>query len=248
MLLTSTRSITSRSYSMANIYYVYTLIDPRSNRIFYVGEGKGKRAWSHQVFKSCTNNPHKDRVIQKIHSSGLEVIVKIIKENLTKAQSVEYESLLIEEIGLENLTNICKDANPPVLCGSSNGFYGKTHTAETKVKLGLVNKGKDIKTAEGKESIRQSMINRWIDPNQRRNQIEALKKRKGEKRSKEAIEAYKKAATERESNMTDEQKQARKLALLKSIEASKASHVGMKRKSYIDEDGRRRFKWIPCAE
>ncbi len=28
-------------------YYVYTLIDPRDNKIFYVGKGKGNRVFYH---------------------------------------------------------------------------------------------------------------------------------------------------------------------------------------------------------
>ena len=63
-----------------NIYNVYQLIDPRSNTVFYVGEGKEDRAYSHLKFRSGCNNPHKDRVIRKIQSLGLEVEVKIVKK------------------------------------------------------------------------------------------------------------------------------------------------------------------------
>lgn len=66
-----------RSISV-NIYYVYQLIDPRNNKPFYIGEGKGERAWSHQSFNSGCKNPHKDRIIRKIQSLGLEVIVSIV--------------------------------------------------------------------------------------------------------------------------------------------------------------------------
>ena len=118
-----------------NNYYVYQLVDPRTNSPFYIGEGKGKRAWSHLKFASGCNNPHKDRIIKKIQSLGLEVIVIIVKSNLTKTESVRYEKQLIEEIGLENLTNICKDANPPILIGEKNGFYGKTHSDINRKKM-----------------------------------------------------------------------------------------------------------------
>lgn len=228
-----------------NEYYVYQLIDPRTNKPFYIGEGKGKRAYSHLNFTSGCNNPHKDRIIKKIQSSGQQVIVEIIKSGLSKEQSMDLEAELIEKLGIENLSNICKNANPPILKGTSNGFYQKTHTDQIKQRLGDVNRGKDIKTDEGKESIRQSMIARWQDPAKRENQINALKSRRGEKRSPQAIEAYKKAAAMRNSKMTPEQRSTRTLA---GCETKKIKYAGLKRKAYIDEDGKKRFRWIPAND
>jgi hypothetical protein len=228
-----------------NQYYVYQLVDPRTNTPFYIGEGKGKRAYSHLNFTSGCNNPHKDRIIKKIQSSGNQVVVEIIKSNLSKEQSVKLEEEIIKHIGIENLSNICLNANPPILAGSSNGFYQKTHSDETKRRLGQVNKGKDIKTKEGKESIRQSMIDRWHDPVKRQNQIDALKSRKGEKRSPKAIESYKKSAAQRNAKMTAEQRSARSLA---GCETKKIKYAGLKRKSYIDEFGKKRFRWISSTD
>lgn len=113
-------------------YYVYKLIDPRKGTPFYIGEGKGKRAWTHQEFKSRCNNPHKDRIIHKIHNAGLEVIVEILQYNLTRDESRILENQTIENIGLDNLSNITPNAHPPVLFGSDNGFYGKKHSTEFK--------------------------------------------------------------------------------------------------------------------
>jgi len=228
-----------------NIYYVYQLIDPRNNKPFYVGEGKGKRAWSHLSFNSGCKNPHKDRIIRKIQSLGLKVIVRIVQSNLTKEQSISFEEKLIEEIGLENLTNICANANPPVLKGEKNGFYGKTHTPETKKILGDVNRGKDLKSQKGKDSIRQSMIDRWEDPVQRQKQIEALHKRKGEKRSEQAREIYKRAAAIRDQQMTPERRSNRSK---KGAKTKKINYAGMKRQAYVDDLGNKRFKYVPCND
>ena len=228
-----------------NIYYVYQLIDPRNNKPFYIGEGKNQRAWSHQKFTSGCNNPHKDRIIRKIQKSGLEVIVKIIYNELTKQQSIQFEEQLIEEIGIDNLTNICKNANPPILIGTDNGFYGKTHTAENKKKCGNVNRGRDIKTIEGKESISAAMKARWQDPLLRENQINKLKARNGEKRSLEARESYKKSAAIRNSNMTPEQRSARTLA---GAATKKIKYAGLRRQGYVDEQGKKRFRWIPSTD
>lgn len=228
-----------------NEYYVYQLIDPRTDKPFYVGEGKDKRAYSHLNFTSGCNNPHKDRIIKKIQKSGQQVIVQIVKIGLSKEQSVNLEEELIAKIGIENLSNICKNANPPILTGTSNGFYRKTHTDQVKQRLGDVNRGKDIKTDEGKESIRQSMIARWQDPTKRENQINALQSRRGEKRSPQAIEAYKKSAATRNSKMTPEQRSARTLA---GCETKKIKYAGLKRRAYIDDNGEKRFRWIPATD
>lgn len=223
--------------------YVYQLIDPRNMKPFYIGEGQGDRAWSHLKFKSGCINPHKDRIIEKIQNSGLEVIVQILFSNLTKEDAVNLERKLIAEIGIENLSNICVDANPPIKIGPANGFYGKTHTVENKQRIGDVNRGKDIKTPEGKKSISDAMKRRWEDPEKRKRQIDALKARKGEKRSNQAIEAYKQSAAERDSKMTAEQRSARTLAGCKT---KKEKYAGLKRQRYIDENGKMRFRYIPA--
>lgn len=225
-----------------NNYYVYLLIDPRNNQPFYVGEGKGKRAWSHLTFSSRCNNPHKDRIIRKIQSLGLKVIVKLVKENLTKVESQSAEKELIEQIGINNLSNICADANPPILVGEKNGFYGKTHTEETKKKCGSANRGRNTKTETGIKAISDAMKLRWQDPIQRDKQIESLKSRKGEKRSTKAKESYKKSAKARDAAMSPEQRSARTIA---GCETKKIKYAGLKRQAYVDQDGKKRFKWIP---
>lgn len=228
-----------------NNYYVYRLVDPRTNLPFYVGEGKGKRAWTHLTFTSGCNNPHKDRVIQKIHDAGLEVIVEIILEGLTKVESRNLEEQLIKEIGIDNLTNICLNAYPPILSGDRNGFYRKTHTEESKKKIGEANKGKNTKTKDGSKAISDALKSRWKDPIQREAQINALKSRKGEKRSEEAIESYKKSAKLRDSKLTAEQRSARTLA---GAATKKIKYAGLKRQLYIDENGNKRFRYVPLTD
>ena len=51
-------------------YYVYALVDPRDNRIFYIGKGKGNRAFQHM----------KDSLNEKDQSLKLDIIRSIIKE------------------------------------------------------------------------------------------------------------------------------------------------------------------------
>lgn len=228
-----------------NKHYVYQLVDPRTNKPFYIGEGKEQRAWSHLSFKSGCVNPHKDRIIQKIQALGLEVIVEMLHTDLSKEQAELLEEQVISTIGLINLTNITPNAHPPVLKGADNGFYNKTHTEENRKKCGDANRGKNNKTPQGAASIAQSMVERWADPVQRANQIQSLKNRKGEKRSEQAKESYRHSAAKRDANMTPEQRSARTKA---GAATKKIKYAGQKRQRYIDDAGKIRFRWISATD
>lgn len=134
--------------------------------------------------------------------------------------------------------------NMPDTSGDKNPFFGKTHTDEIKVICGLSNLGKDIKTSEGKKSISSSMTARWEDPELRKNQIDALKSRKGEKRSKNAIKSYKKAAVIRDVKMTAEERSARSK---KAGVTRLKNQAGYRRQRYFDENGKMRFRLIPVT-
>ena len=97
-------------------FYVYELIDPRNNEVFYVGKGTGNRAYVHQYIvekygKDVTNNSDKFNLIGDILSDGLDVIVKKVFKSNDEALCYEMEDKLIQEHGLYNLTNICSSKN-----------------------------------------------------------------------------------------------------------------------------------------
>jgi len=95
-----------------NDYYVYSLIDPRTNSIFYIGKGKGKRMFQH--FKEKTDvhsNTEKQSIIKEIINEGFEVISETIAENLSENAAFLLEKILIYRIGRKifdegSLTNI----------------------------------------------------------------------------------------------------------------------------------------------
>ena len=120
------------------MFYVYSLIDPRNNKPFYIGKGSGDRVLTHQKFKSSCNNHHKDAVIKKILTEFNSIPYKILKEFDNELDAYLFEEKVIAQIGLKNLTNICDSNRPPTQ-------KGKIRTAKT------VNKIKENSKKQGKE-------------------------------------------------------------------------------------------------
>ncbi len=74
-------------------YYVYCLIDPRNNEIFYIGKGCGSRVFAHQQEEG--NNP-KNLRIKEIQKLGLNIKKYIIRYGLTEEESFHLEAALID--------------------------------------------------------------------------------------------------------------------------------------------------------
>lgn len=174
---------------MENIYYNYVYIDPRHQdtnwlgfnfpgQPFYVGKGKGKRAWVHlNESAKYTHNILKYNKIQRIKDSGCEPIILIIYDSLTEQQALQKESMLISEIGtLWNIKGIKKgplcnmtsggEGRTPTdelrdKCkhiGAANGMYGKKHTSEAKQKISVFRK-QFRHSDESKQKMKNSKSN-----------------------------------------------------------------------------------------
>jgi len=81
-------------------YYVYELIDPRNNKVFYVGKGKGKRVFEHEKEAIKGSMHRKCVLIREILNSNLKVINKIVKYFDEEQKAYDYEVKLISKIGL----------------------------------------------------------------------------------------------------------------------------------------------------
>ncbi len=88
-------------------YYVYFLIDPETDKIFYVGKGIGNRIFAHlnHVISSPLESDKLDK-IRSIQIKGLQVKHVIHRHGLTEKEAFEVEASLIDFMGLEGLTNI----------------------------------------------------------------------------------------------------------------------------------------------
>jgi len=125
-----------------DMYYVYGLIDPRTNLPFYIGKGKGDRWKFHYLEKSLNEgyNDRKKAKIKKLKSLGYEVpIVEFYAQNIEEDLAYKIETSLILKygrIGFEEngiLTNLSTDSNPPNFKGKSYDFiYGASAEIERK--------------------------------------------------------------------------------------------------------------------
>ena len=90
-------------------YYVYALVDPRDNRIFYIGKGKGNRAFQHM--KDSLNEKDQSLkldIIRSIIKEGKQVNLYILRHNLTEETAYIVESTLIDLLTYDkfNKTNL----------------------------------------------------------------------------------------------------------------------------------------------
>lgn len=162
------------------IFYVYEHWRLDKNVCFYVGKGKGKRAWD---LKNMRNQHHRN-ITQKLMDNGFIVHVKIVADCLSEKESFELEKKVIAFYGVENLSNLTgggdglqnvtdetrkkisesqkrRFANPLVRQQMSIARKGKMTSEETKKKLsiaGKVKKHTDAVRAKMKEAAKKRSI------------------------------------------------------------------------------------------
>lgn len=88
-------------------YYVYVLIDPRSEQIFYVGKGSGDRLLAHGREADLTSDESarsaKVQRIRDLRDAGCEPRIDIVRHGLSEDRAFEIEAALIDCLpGLDN--------------------------------------------------------------------------------------------------------------------------------------------------
>lgn len=88
-------------------WYVYALIDPRDDTVFYVGKGKAERALHHgwQARIGSSDAPMRSTLkldqIRAIHSAGLDVRIWVLRHDLaTEKLAEEVEAAVIDAFRL----------------------------------------------------------------------------------------------------------------------------------------------------
>ena len=87
-------------------FYVYELIDPRAEEVFYVGKGQKNRLKAHETEAAKGVHSRKCERIRSIWAQSLKVEHRIVSRHEDENEALRAEFDLIAEYGLENLTNV----------------------------------------------------------------------------------------------------------------------------------------------
>ena len=121
-------------------YYVYEMIDPRTDKVFYVGKGQKERMYEHEKDVQKGKIPNKtnkrlENKIKKIMVTNLKIKYKKIFETNIETEAYDKEKDLIAKISLNNLCNLSNGGD----CGPS--AKGLKRSEETKRKMSEASKG-----------------------------------------------------------------------------------------------------------
>lgn len=87
-------------------WYVYELVDPRTDVVFYVGKGTGDRINDHEREARRGVCSKKTNKINKIIAQKLEIIKRKVAYFCDEQVAYDFETEVIARYGLENLTNV----------------------------------------------------------------------------------------------------------------------------------------------
>ena len=131
----------NKKYDESRIYYVYEHIRLDNMTCFYVGKGKGDRAYE------INRNDFHDNI-----SNSYGHAVVIVKDNLNEKEAFELERDTIEDyiftfgygIDIDGYKNRENNEFLTNLTFGGEGFSGRKHSEETKLKMSESQKGKHL--------------------------------------------------------------------------------------------------------
>lgn len=150
-------------------YYVYCLIDPRTNKPFYIGKGKANRVFAH-AHDALENSTETDKLdtIRDIIGQGLEVGHVIVRHGMNEETAFAIETALIDfgthfDLGLTNAVS-----------GHKSSAFGlmtvdeirRKYTAEPLDVLGegcvVININRTYQRAKGTKSYYEATKQMWV--------------------------------------------------------------------------------------
>lgn len=146
---------------MKNNYYVYSHINPITNKCFYIGIGKEDRVID---AGSKRNKAWKKEVYE---AGGF--LFSMLISNISKEKALFYERSFIKQIGLDNLTNIVgEEGNSTAfkkgLTPWNKGLTGAQSCAFKSVIVSGI-KYDSIKECVEKLNIGKTTFYRWVNKN-----------------------------------------------------------------------------------
>jgi S-adenosylmethionine decarboxylase len=121
----------------SDAFYVYTLSDPRTNQIFYVGKGKKQRL--SETVKQNSHQPEKSKIISELSEMGLKPKLNTVTEKTTEPLAFLIETYLIDFYGLGveggllvNKTKLDKPCNSEKISDTLKNYY-KNLSEEQKI-------------------------------------------------------------------------------------------------------------------
>lgn len=165
-------------------YYVYLLIEPKTDEPFYVGKGTGNRVFNHVKCAldgaEISNNKYEE--IERIIAEGDEVKHLIVRHGLTEKNAFEIESALIDTFRFIPKFNSFVKGN---IQGGVNSIDKGLMTADEIVSLykaetlneignncAIININKTYKRGSGESAIYDATKEIWNIAEHRTNQIE----------------------------------------------------------------------------
>lgn len=164
-------------------YYVYLLIDPKTDEPFYVGKGIGNRVFNHVkcvlADEETSNNKYEE--IRRIIDEGNEVKHLIVRHGLTEKNAFEIESALIDTFKFipkfENYVrgNIQGGVNSIEKGLMTANEIIRLYNSETLNEIGgdcvIININKTYKRGSGENAIYDATKEIWDIKENRRSQI-----------------------------------------------------------------------------
>lgn len=116
-------------------FYVYQLRLANKDQPFYVGKGRGLRAYDHM--KRYSSNSYKDNIIRKSIKDGVKILIEYIEQGLTESDAFIYEIYYISAYGRKDIkTGILSN-----MTRGGEGNVGHIKSEETRRLLSIAAKG-----------------------------------------------------------------------------------------------------------